>query len=158
MTQRRPEPSLGKKRRLAQATTPQGVFIILAIDHRGPLRRKLAGQPGAEDADAAVAILKQDIVRELAPLTSAVLLDPEIGLNVVDLGMIGSVRVESDGAVVVEVMPTTPGCPMHDALAQGVQRFIGGLGGVTAVEVRFVYDPPWTPDRIAPDTRTLLGL
>jgi metal-sulfur cluster biosynthetic enzyme len=86
------------------------------------------------------------------------LLDPEIGLNVVDLGMIGGVKVESDGAVVVEVTPTTPGCPMHDALAQGVQRHVGQLGGVTAVEVRFVYDPPWTPDRIAPAARSALGL
>jgi metal-sulfur cluster biosynthetic enzyme len=86
------------------------------------------------------------------------LLDPEIGLNVVDLGMIGAITVESDGAVVVEITPTTPGCPMHDALAQGVQRHVAQLGGVTAVEVRFVDDPPWTPDRIAPEARAVLGI
>jgi metal-sulfur cluster biosynthetic enzyme len=86
------------------------------------------------------------------------LLDPEVGLNVIDLGMIGEVTVCADGAVLVEILPTTPGCPMHEALATGVQRLVGGLAGVTAVEVRFVYDPPWTPERIAPEARALLGL
>jgi metal-sulfur cluster biosynthetic enzyme len=85
------------------------------------------------------------------------LIDPEIGINVVDLGMIGEVVVTRDGAVVVEVKPTTPGCPMHDALAAGVQRLIGQLPGVSAVEVHFVYEPPWTPDRIAPEARVQLG-
>lgn len=86
------------------------------------------------------------------------LLDPEVGINVVDLGMVGEVVVTPDGAAVVEIRPTTPGCPMHDALGNGVQRLVGALPGVTAVEVQFVYEPPWTPDLIAPDARALLGL
>jgi tagatose-1,6-bisphosphate aldolase len=81
MTQAQQPLSLGKERRLAQASTPQGAFLILAIDHRGPLRRRLGGQPGTHDCDAALASLKEDIVRELAPMTSAVLLDPEVGLE-----------------------------------------------------------------------------
>ena len=85
------------------------------------------------------------------------LLDPEVGLNVVDLGMIGDVTVAGDGAVIVELLPTTPGCPMHEALANGVQRLVGDLPGVSAVEVHFVSAPPWTPDRIAPEARALLG-
>jgi metal-sulfur cluster biosynthetic enzyme len=86
------------------------------------------------------------------------LIDPEVGLNVIDLGMVGNVKVESDGAVIVEILPTTPGCPMHEALSTGAQRLVGSLSGVTAVEVRFVYDPGWTPDRIAPEARALLRL
>jgi tagatose-1,6-bisphosphate aldolase len=75
--------SLGKLRRLQQATGPSGTFTVLAIDHRGPLRRRLAKEPGVQDADlnAAMAALKRDIVRELAPSSSAVLLDPEGGLE-----------------------------------------------------------------------------
>lgn len=75
--------SLGKWRRLQQAASPAGTFTVLAIDHRGPLRRRLASQPGAGDGplDETLAQLKQDIVRELASLSSAVLLDPEIGLE-----------------------------------------------------------------------------
>ena len=74
-------PSLGKLRRLQQTAGPGGTFTVLAIDHRGPLRRRLAQEPGVGDLDAALAGLKQDIVGALAPLSSAVLLDPEIGLG-----------------------------------------------------------------------------
>lgn len=80
---------LGKWRRLQQATTEQGIFTILAIDHRGPLRRALAKQLEAAAIDPALALLKQDIVRNLAPESSAVLLDPEVGL----------VRCITDGAL-----------------------------------------------------------
>jgi metal-sulfur cluster biosynthetic enzyme len=84
-------------------------------------------------------------------------LDPEVGINLVDLGMIGDVAVMPDGAVKVEVRPTTRGCPMHDALAGGVARVVGALPGVTCVDVQFVYEPPWTPERITPEARALLG-
>lgn len=69
--------SLGKWRRLQQAAGGGGVFTVLAMDHRGPLRRALGQAP---DPDAALAELKEDVVRALAPRASAVLLDPEIGL------------------------------------------------------------------------------
>lgn len=73
--------TLGKRRRLQQAASVAGTFTVLAIDHRGPLRRRLAKEPGAGDVDQALARLKQDIVRTLAPSASAVLLDPELGLG-----------------------------------------------------------------------------
>lgn len=72
--------SLGKWRRLRQATSQRGTFTILAIDHRGPLRRTLAPRFAAGDLEAALSALKVDIVRELAPGATAVLLDPETGL------------------------------------------------------------------------------
>jgi metal-sulfur cluster biosynthetic enzyme len=85
------------------------------------------------------------------------LIDPEVGVNLVDLGMIDSVSVSSDGAVVVRIAPTTPGCPMHDVLADGAKALVGNLHGVTAVDVEFVYDPPWTPARITPAGREALS-
>jgi len=72
--------SLGKWRRLQQATNARGTFTVLAMDHRGPLRRKLAAALPPNEVDGALADLKEDIVRELAPCSSAVLLDPEIGV------------------------------------------------------------------------------
>jgi tagatose-1,6-bisphosphate aldolase len=72
--------SLGKWRRLQQASGDRGTFTVLAIDHRGPLRRALSRLGPATDLEAALAELKEDIVRELAPHASAVLLDPELGL------------------------------------------------------------------------------
>jgi tagatose-1,6-bisphosphate aldolase len=76
-------PPLGKLRRLRQAAGPGGTFGVLAIDHRGPLRRRLAQEPAAAglDLDAALSELKQDIVAALAPESSAVLLDPETGVG-----------------------------------------------------------------------------
>ena len=71
---------LGKWRRLRQAASDRGTFTVLAIDHRGPLRRALAELAPASDPDLALAELKEDIVRELSSQASAVLLDPEIGL------------------------------------------------------------------------------
>lgn len=72
--------SLGKWRRLQQATSARGTFTVLAMDHRGPLRRKLAATLAPGTVDGALADLKEDIVRELGPCSSAVLLDPEIGV------------------------------------------------------------------------------
>jgi tagatose 1,6-diphosphate aldolase len=72
--------SLGKWRRLQQAASPGGAFTVLAIDHRGPLRRRLARALPEEALDTALADLKEDIVRELAPRATAVLLDPEFGV------------------------------------------------------------------------------
>ena len=73
--------SIGKWRRLQQASGGRNTFAILAIDHRRPLRRTLAAELGREEADgqvsAALTRLKRDVVRNLAPLSTAVLLDPE---------------------------------------------------------------------------------
>jgi tagatose 1,6-diphosphate aldolase len=75
------ESTPGKWRRLHQAADPRGAFAILAIDHRGPLRRALAPPVGAGGADGALVELKIDIVRALAPACTAVLLDPETGVG-----------------------------------------------------------------------------
>jgi len=98
-----------------------------------------------------------------APTTELVLralhhlIDPEVGVNVVDLGMIADVEVAPDGAAVVVILPTTPGCPMHEVLADGARAIVGNLHGVTSVDVRLVYSPPWTPDRITPGGREALN-
>ena len=73
--------SLGKRRRLQQASSVSGALVVLAIDHRGPLRRRLATEAGVRDIDQTLVALKQDIVSELASLSSAVLLDPDVGLD-----------------------------------------------------------------------------
>ena len=86
------------------------------------------------------------------------LIDPEVGINVVDLGMIGAIDISPEGHVTIEIIPTTAGCPMHDTLSDGAKFIAGGLGGVTGVDVRFSYEPPWTPERITPEGREALGM
>lgn len=115
---------MGKRRRLQQATTPNGTFTVLAIDHRGPLRRRLAKEPGVTDPDRVLVELKRDIVRELAPEHSAVLLDPEQGL-----------------AACVESGVLPGGCGLFVALDTG------STGDPAVLETGLV--PDWDPARIA---------
>lgn len=78
--------------------------------------------------------------------------DPEIGLNLVDLGLIYSVRI--DGPVVDIIMTvTTPGCPMVHSLTHGVEYAVSGVPGVAEVFVTVVHDPPWHPSMMTPEGR-----
>ncbi len=74
--------------------------------------------------------------------------DPELGMSVVDLGLIYDVRIDG-GRVGVTMTLTTEGCPLHDAMGGWVRRAIGMVPGVEDVTVTVTFDPPWTPDRIA---------
>lgn len=71
-------------------------------------------------------------------------IDPEIGCNLVDLGLIYSVEI-SGAKVKVTMTLTTPGCPMHESLCGGVQMALLNLDGVDDAEVELVWDPPWHP-------------
>lgn len=84
--------------------------------------------------------------------------DPEIpAISVVDLGVIGSVRVEQD-RVRVELLPTFVGCPAVGVMQEQITERIGALGLAPAVDVVVTMDPPWTSDRITPVGRERLRL
>ncbi len=83
-------------------------------------------------------------------------IDPELGLNIVDLGLIYDVQVEG-GAVEVTMTLTTPGCPLHMAIARGAETAVRNLPGVASATVHVVWDPPWTPERMSPEARAHLG-
>jgi metal-sulfur cluster biosynthetic enzyme len=82
--------------------------------------------------------------------------DPEIGINVVDLGLVYGVDVDDD-EVNVTMTLTAPMCPMHDAIARTAEMAIETLDGVKAAHVDMVWDPPWTPERLTDEGRRLLG-
>lgn len=84
-------------------------------------------------------------------------IDPEIGFNVVDLGLIYDVRISDSGAVEVDATLTTMGCPMGPQMMQEMHDVIEKLPGVTSVEVRLVWEPMWTPDMMKEELRWLLG-
>jgi radical SAM protein len=80
--------------------------------------------------------------------------DPELGLSVVDLGLIYGIVIEG-GKVGLTMTLTAPGCPLHEVMADWVRRALLGVAGVEQVDVRLTFDPPWTPARIAtPRSRT----
>jgi metal-sulfur cluster biosynthetic enzyme len=79
----------------------------------------------------------------------ATVVDPELGMSIVDLGLVYEVRVR-DGDVHVTMTLTTPGCPIHEVMPGWVRSAVMAVPGVDHVEVALTFDPPWTPDRIQP--------
>ena len=89
--------------------------------------------------------------------------DPELFVNIVDLGLIYNVTCaaapEGDGQQVsVDMTMTSPACPAGPQLIADTKRVVGSHKDVTSVEVRIVMDPPWTPDRMTDDARDQLGI
>lgn len=83
--------------------------------------------------------------------------DPELGCNLVDLGLIYSTEIEAD-LVRVKMTLTTMGCPMHDSLVEGVRASLRTVPGVRAAEVEVVWDPPWDPSMMTPAGRARVGM
>ena len=83
--------------------------------------------------------------------------DPEMGSNLVDLGLIYEVQREGHQVRVIMTL-TTPGCPMHESLCFGVQEVLLGLQGVEEVEVELVWDPPWHPSMMTARGRAEVGV
>lgn len=83
-------------------------------------------------------------------------IDPELGCNIVDLGMIYSVRINK-GRVDVTMTLTTRGCPMHESICQGARNVVLALDGVIDVEVELAWDPPWHPSMMTTSGRAATG-
>ncbi len=82
--------------------------------------------------------------------------DPEIPVNVVDLGLIYDVQI-ADGRVAVRMTLTAPGCAMGGMIAQSVRNRLLKVDGVTEADVRIVWEPVWTPARMSPEAKSRLG-
>ncbi|MGE3308759.1 MAG: metal-sulfur cluster assembly factor [Limisphaerales bacterium] len=83
--------------------------------------------------------------------------DPELGPNIVDLGLVYEVA-SHDGQVSVTMTVTTPGCPMEHCLVFGVETAVLGVPGVRGVEVAVVHEPRWDPSRMTPAARSAVGI
>lgn len=93
--------------------------------------------------------------------------DPEIPVNIVDLGLIYNVKIQPDAGeappesrqdVEVEMTLTAPGCPAHTQISQQVKDRIEQLPGVNSASVNVVWSPPWTPERLSQAAREKLGI
>ena len=82
--------------------------------------------------------------------------DPELGIDVVALGLVYDVRVEGN-VVDIDMTLTTPGCPVSEQLPVEVEEAVRAAAPGTTVTVHVVWDPPWTPDRLSPVARAQLG-
>ncbi|WP_324828893.1 SUF system Fe-S cluster assembly protein [Qipengyuania zhejiangensis] len=104
-----------------------------------------AGEPGGELYEAVVAALKE-------------IYDPEIPVNIYDLGLIYGVDVSQDSDVVVTMTLTTPHCPVAETMPGEVELRAASVPGVRDAEVNLVWDPPWGPDKMTDEARLELGM
>ena len=84
--------------------------------------------------------------------------DPEIPVNIYELGLIYKVEVGDDGVVYLEMTLTSPACPVAESLPMEVQEKAMSVEGVTDVDLRVVFDPPWTKDLMSEDARFALDM
>lgn len=83
--------------------------------------------------------------------------DPELNLNIIDIGLVYDVLVSDEGAVQVNMTLTSPGCPAGAEIMEDVRRVVTDLEGVTAVDVELVWEPYWTPEKMDPRVKAFLG-
>lgn len=106
-------------------------------------RDTVAPMPHHEGGAAETAVTVEQVYEALYEVY-----DPELGVNVVDLGLIYDVEVQ-DGAVDVAMTMTTPGCPMHEAITEGAQAAVEAVAGVQQARIHVVWTPPWDPSRLS---------
>lgn len=83
-------------------------------------------------------------------------IDPELGLDFVELGLIYGVEVQ-DGNVHVTFTLTTPGCPIGPQVTEQIEEFVGELDGVKSIDSEMVFVPPWSPEKMSEDAKFALG-
>ncbi|WP_407865576.1 metal-sulfur cluster assembly factor [Phyllobacterium phragmitis] len=85
-------------------------------------------------------------------------IDPELGENLVDLGLIYDIAVADDGGAYIEMTTTTRGCPATAYLRDAVHRAVWNVPGIHYVEVRLTYEPPWRPEMMNETAKRHLGV
>ena len=84
--------------------------------------------------------------------------DPEIPVNIYELGLIYGVDLTEDGHAVVTMTLTTPNCPVAESMPQEVELRVGAVPGVGSAEVNLVWDPPWDPQKMSDEAKLELGM
>lgn len=84
-------------------------------------------------------------------------IDPELGVNIVDLGLVYGISLK-DKTVKIKVTMTTPLCPLFPVIEKNVKEVVGSLSGVENVEIELVWEPPWSPKRMSENAKLQLGL
>ena len=99
-----------------------------------------------------------DITEDSVRLALRKVKDPELNLNIIDLGLVYAITVDEGNKVIVDMSLTSPGCPAGPQIMGDVERTIQALPGVGKVVINLVWEPYWTPERIEPKVRAYMGL
>ena len=97
--------------------------------------------------------LKDEVINEIKKIY-----DPEIPVNIFDLGLIYKIEVKEDHKILVEMTLTSPNCPVAESLPKMVKHNIMSIEGVSDVELKLVWDPPWNKDKMSETAKLELNL
>ncbi len=106
------------------------------------------GEGGGEEASN---LTVEDVMSALSNV-----IDPELGLDFVELGLIYGVEID-DGHVSITFTLTTPACPIGPHVTEQMEEFVGELDGVRSIDCEMVFSPPWSPERMSEDAKFALG-
>ncbi len=97
-------------------------------------------------------LTKEDLMEELKKVP-----DPELGVSIVDLGLVYDIIIDDDGDVTVVMTLTTMGCPLFDLIELPVRETLKSVPAVKDVLVELTFDPPWSPEKMSEDAKVALG-
>ena len=103
------------------------------------------GEPGGDTYEAVIQALRE-------------IYDPEIPVNIYDLGLIYGVEIDGEGHAMVQMTLTTPHCPVAESMPAEVELRVSAVPGVRDAEVNLVWDPPWDPQKMSDDAKLELGM
>jgi metal-sulfur cluster biosynthetic enzyme len=120
----------------------------------------VSGAPVVREAASAAGANSGTTSGLTAQVTDALrlVIDPELGHNIVDLGLVYDVAVEDGGAASITMTTTTRGCPATNYLRDGAEQAAVSVEGVESVDVQLTYDPPWTPQMMNAETKRHFGI
>ena len=124
-----------------------------ASDVGVPEHGDVVGRAGKANDPGATARASEEAVIE----AFRTVYDPEIPVNIFELGLIYDIAIAADGNIKIDMTLTAPGCPVAGILPQQVADAAAGVPGAGEVEVTLVWEPAWTPDKMSEDARLALG-
>lgn len=111
-----------------------------------------APEPGSGLSDEEIERLSGDIIAALKTVY-----DPEIPADIYELGLVYKIDIDDDRNVAIEMTLTAPGCPVAGQMPGWVENAVGAVPGVGAVDVKMVFDPPWTVERMSDEAKVALN-
>jgi FeS assembly SUF system protein len=132
---------------------PRQTFLPVLPDDEPAITEAYGGTGEAPAETIDPEALRERIVAQLKSIY-----DPEIPVNIYDLGLIYGFEIKDDGTVEIEMTLTAPGCPVAGSLVKEVADRVGTLPGVKQSHVELTWDPPWTRDRMSEECMLELGL
>mgnify|MGYP000887328134 CR=1 FL=1 len=131
---------------------------MMMMDETAAQTENSEAQP-ANDAVSASAIPQDELARLTDDIVSALktVYDPEIPADIYELGLIYRIDIEDDRSVKIDMTLTAPGCPVAGEMPGWVENAVSSVEGVSGVDVKMVFDPPWTPDRMSEEAQVAVG-